>query len=55
MLIRPRKVLPTVLTICAALYTLKDPEGAATIVKAAAHLVMSASESFTRFVHTINN
>ncbi|MBT2224453.1 hypothetical protein [Nonomuraea sp. NEAU-A123] len=55
MLVRPRKVLPTVLTICAALYALKDPEGAASMVKAAAHLVMSASESFARFVHTINS
>ncbi|MFC5834137.1 hypothetical protein [Nonomuraea insulae] len=55
MLVRPRKVLPTVLTICAALYALKDPEGAATIVKAAAHLIMSASESFARFVQTVSN
>lgn len=55
MLVRPRKVLPTVLMICAALYALKDPEGAATIVKAAAHLVMSASESFARFVQTVSN
>jgi hypothetical protein len=55
MLVRPRKVLPTVLTICAVLYAMKDPEGAATVVKAAAHLVMSASESFSRFVQTIRN
>ncbi|MBF8191595.1 hypothetical protein ITP53_39065 [Nonomuraea sp. K274] len=55
MLVRPRKVLPTVLTICLALYALKDPEGAATVVKAAAHLVMSASESLARFIHTASN
>ncbi|MGW3351271.1 hypothetical protein ACWDA3_48920 [Nonomuraea rubra] len=55
MLVRPRKVLPTVLTICAALYALKDPEGAATVVKAAVHVITSASESLARFIHTINS
>ncbi|NRQ39502.1 hypothetical protein HII36_47900 [Nonomuraea sp. NN258] len=55
MLVRPRKVLPTVLTICAAIYAVKDPEGAATVVKGAAHLIMSVSESLARFVHTVNS
>lgn len=55
MLVRPRKVLPTVLMICAVLYALQDPEGAATVVKAAVHLIMSASESLARFVHTISS
>ncbi|WP_406673710.1 hypothetical protein WBK31_33460 [Nonomuraea sp. N2-4H] len=55
MLVRPRKVLPTVITICLALYAMKDPEGAATVVKAAAHVLMSASESITRFIQTVSN
>lgn len=55
MLVRPRKVLPTVITVCLGLYALKDPEGAATVVKAAAHLVMSASESLARFIQTVSN
>jgi len=48
-------VLPTVITICLALYAMKDPEGAATVVKAAAHVLMSASESITRFIQTVSN